>query len=94
MSWLTIVLVFAGYRFHPNWVTEANYTDLGDVTVSTTANVPSGESEAYAQALLDSISCHVCTGSSASTLSFGTILVGVAKHPKPFALRILSFGKT
>ena len=47
--------LFMGYRFTPNWVVEAGFTDLGDVNAESSATVPVGEAGAYARALLESL---------------------------------------
>lgn len=47
--------VFAGYRFTPNWVLEAGYTDLGKSSTTASATVPVGQAPAYARALAASV---------------------------------------
>lgn len=51
----TAYRLFAGCRVTPNWVLEVGYTDLGDVPTSASANVPVGQAEAYARALLGAL---------------------------------------
>ena len=47
--------VFGGYRLTPNWSVELGYADLGEASARTTASVPVGLAQAYAQAVLDAL---------------------------------------
>lgn len=44
--------LFVGYTLTPNWSAAIGYTDLGDVSSSSSASVPVGQAAAYANALV------------------------------------------
>ncbi len=51
----TAYRLFAGYRAGELLHVQVGYTDLGDVPTTARATVPTGQAEAYARALLDSL---------------------------------------